>query len=228
MDPIGNWRTRARTVPRLALSGVLGLTGVAGFLASFSLLRAGVLAMCVRYPIAVLAGYGVFLGLLRIWVALERARFDPRQAALPPLNSRAGEGGDTSKPQQRKRPDSTWDYLDFPDVGWEGGDEGCLLGVLLGVFLVLGLVFFGLIAEAPALLAEVFLDAVLVGALYRRMKVAARHHWLGTAVKRTWICAVLTALMVGLGGACLDHFAPSTHSLGLALQKLKQEWGQRK
>ena len=70
--------------------------------------------------------------------------------------------------------------------------------------------------------------ALLVGALYRRMKVAARHHWLGTAVKRTWSCAVLTALVVGLGGACLDHFAPSTHSLGPALQKLKQEWGQRK
>lgn len=59
-------------LPRLQMSLILALTGAAGFLSSFILLQVGVGAMAVRYPIAVLAAYGVFLLLLQIWLKFQR------------------------------------------------------------------------------------------------------------------------------------------------------------
>jgi hypothetical protein len=81
------WRNRARqaleryfqrrSAPRLILSLLLILTGTAGFAISIAFLHLGLRQMWLRYPIAVLAGYGVFLLLLRLWVAFEQARFNP-------------------------------------------------------------------------------------------------------------------------------------------------------
>ena len=50
------------------MSLILLLTGLAGFLASFSLLQLDVSRMWIRYPIAILIAYGVFLLLLRLWL----------------------------------------------------------------------------------------------------------------------------------------------------------------
>lgn len=65
--------------PRLFMSFLLILTGGAGFLVSSALLHLGVERMAVRYPLAVLVAYSVFLLLLRLWLALQRrswGRFD--------------------------------------------------------------------------------------------------------------------------------------------------------
>ncbi|MCA1566539.1 MAG: hypothetical protein LC803_13035 [Acidobacteria bacterium] len=58
--------------PRLFVSFLLALTGAAGFLISAVLLRLGVTMMTVRYPLAVILAYCVFLLLLRLWLALRR------------------------------------------------------------------------------------------------------------------------------------------------------------
>jgi hypothetical protein len=60
--------------PRLLVSFLLALTGLAGFLVSTALLHLGVTLMSVRYPLAVLLAYSVFLLLLRLWLALQRRR----------------------------------------------------------------------------------------------------------------------------------------------------------
>jgi len=57
--------------PRLLVSFLLALTGASGFFVSTALLHLGVTMMAVRYPIAVLAAYSVFLLLLRLWLALQ-------------------------------------------------------------------------------------------------------------------------------------------------------------
>lgn len=59
-------------LPRLQMSLILALTGASGFLTSFVLLHYGLDTMAVRYPIAVLVAYGVFLLLLWIWLKLQR------------------------------------------------------------------------------------------------------------------------------------------------------------
>jgi len=58
--------------PRLLVSFLLALTGASGFLISAVLLRLGLTSMTVRYPLAVLLAYCVFLLLLRLWLALRR------------------------------------------------------------------------------------------------------------------------------------------------------------
>ena len=60
--------------PRLLVGFLLALTGAAGFLISTVLLRLGVTLMSVRYPLAVLSAYAVFLLLLRLWLALQRRK----------------------------------------------------------------------------------------------------------------------------------------------------------
>jgi hypothetical protein len=61
-----------RGMPRVLMSLILAATGAAGFLVSFALLHMGVARMWLRYPFAVLAAYGVFLFLLRVWLHLQR------------------------------------------------------------------------------------------------------------------------------------------------------------
>jgi hypothetical protein len=59
-------------MPRLLMSLILAATGAAGFLVSFALLHAGVARMWLRYPVAVLCAYAVFLLLLQLWLYLRR------------------------------------------------------------------------------------------------------------------------------------------------------------
>lgn len=178
--------------------------------------------MPLRYPIAVLGAYAAFLGLLRAWVQFEKARFDPnmdevRQALQ---DDRACEYVPTWKSSRAK---SSWlDWLDIPSP--LDFDEGCapvLIGVLILALIVglFGLVF-AVIASAPALLAEVFVDVVVVTALYRRLKVAAREHWLGTAVKRTWLKALGAAALLAFIGWLLETLAPGAHSIGPAIHRI--------
>jgi uncharacterized membrane protein YgcG len=62
--------------PRLVVSLILLATGLAGFLVSFLLLRSGMTRMWLRYPLAILFAYCVFLLLLRLWLALLQKRND--------------------------------------------------------------------------------------------------------------------------------------------------------
>jgi len=208
-----------RSSPRIILSLLLILAGSFAFLVSFISLHSGVEQMWLRYPVAVLAGYAFFLGLLRIWVEIERSRFDPREAELEALLVERRSSVNESSTLSRR---SWLDWLDlsnFVDV-----DEGCLPVLLL--ILVIGLVFgvaallVSLVAAAPALLAEIFLDAVIVSMLYRRLRIAAKEHWLGTAIRRTWWRVVIVAAFLSLGGWALEEFAPGTHSIGPAIEKI--------
>lgn len=52
------------------MSLILAATGAAGFVASFAMLHLGVWRMWLRYPLAVLFAYAVFIVLLRVWLYL--------------------------------------------------------------------------------------------------------------------------------------------------------------
>jgi hypothetical protein len=70
-------RLERRVSPRLHMLGLVTVTGGAGFIASFLLLHAGVRSMAIRYPLATGIAYGVFLGL--VWIWLRRFRLTPRR-----------------------------------------------------------------------------------------------------------------------------------------------------
>src|SRR5919107_255209 len=64
----------SRAWPRAQMTLILLATGCAGLLVSFTLLHAGLTRMWLRYPVAILCAYGVFLLLLRLWLAAQSRR----------------------------------------------------------------------------------------------------------------------------------------------------------
>ena len=201
-----------RTRTRVMIWAVLGFTGAFGFSVSYTLLYFGVGAMWIRYPVAVLGGYVVFLGLIRMWVEWERERYQPENEPLEVPVSVKGGSAQLSK-------SSNWlELLDLGDFLIE--PEGCL--PILGFLALCGaaVVLVMTLLNAEALIAEGFIDTFLVVGLYRRMRIAAREHWLGGMIRKTWGLAVVIAMLLGFCGYLLQLKAPGAKSIGPAVQVL--------
>lgn len=212
---LGNYFDRKRW-PRLSLGLVVMLTGAAGFAISAGLLRLNVEEMWIRYPVAVLGAYGVFLGLLRGWVAVERRHFDLEDPeVLAALTEKVPDSTPVLVPERR---DSWWHWLDFPSFDAPDSAEGCGIGILamavIGIVILIG----SLVAGAPVLVAEVAVDTFIVSVLYRRLKAAEREHWLGAAVRKTGWHALGTAALLAVAGKLLAFLAPGARTMGEALR----------
>lgn len=204
---------RKRSYPQVTLGLVLVITGLAGFGLSYFLLRAGMTEMWLRYPIAVLGAYGIFLLLMRIWVEIERRQLHPNDPAIREALEKATPRYPQTRVDEGK---GSWlDWLDIPDISL---DEGCLPILLLGVVVGLVALLVTALLGAPALLAEVFVDAFLAGVLYRRLKIAAREHWLGTAIRKTWLFVLGTAALLAFLGLLLTIAAPGSQTIGQAIE----------
>jgi hypothetical protein len=67
---------------------------------------------------------------------------------------------------------------------------------------------------APALLTELVVDGIVVSGLYRRVRTIDDREWLRTAVRRTWIPALLIALLLGAVGFGVQRLVPQARSIG--------------
>jgi hypothetical protein len=67
---------------------------------------------------------------------------------------------------------------------------------------------------APILFAEVFVDAVLIGALYKRIKPLHEQWWVVGAVRQTWCPVALTASALFLCAIAFSFLAPEAKSVG--------------
>ena len=67
---------------------------------------------------------------------------------------------------------------------------------------------------APALLAEILVDGVLLAGLYRKLKGVEQRHWLRAAVRKTILPALIAALLFSLAGYALQKAAPKASSIG--------------
>ena len=164
--------------------------------------------MWKRYPISVAAAYVVFLVSLRIWAEIERKRIDPDGA-----QRLADEQPFVPDRKSSNRYPSWPGIFDLTDFGMDG--EGCIVGcVFVVVAVAVGGAVITVIASAPALIADVFLDAVLMTILYKRLKAAAQQHWLGTAIKRTWRPMLITAVALSIAGGVIQWHWPKARSIG--------------
>jgi hypothetical protein len=236
--------------PRTQMALLVLLTGLAGLLASFFMLQAGVQSMALRYPLAVLVAYGIFLGLLWLWLRMRESFKDffldqapgvdlpwPNTSRTPTWTS--GKGGDFSGAGASGNFDSKVPIeastglihtrAQAPTAAPEAGsaaDAGLADDMFIPpavVALVGGLAFSSLyiVYSAPALMAELLLDGALSATLYRRLRKLDHPHWISTALRHTFPPFLLTAFFLAAVGWALQTQAVDAHTLEEALQFLR-------
>ena len=103
------------------------------------------------------------------------------------------------------------DAFDSDDFVWVVVAIAAVLGGLLAVFWVIYI--------APALLAEVALNAVVVSTAYRRLRGRDPESWATAVLRRTWLAALVLAFMMTVLGWALQHLAPEAHSIGGVIRR---------
>ena len=230
-------------LPRLQMSLILAVTGASGFLSSFALLQLGVGAMAVRYPIAVLVAYAVFLLLLRIWLNFQRDGWEGEGLDLLDVPASSGSGGGegflggggrfggggASASYEAPSPAPAVRMPVKASSSGGGGSKGggfsfsldlddsgflVVLAVLAIAVAALGAAIY-LIWSAPILLAEVLVDGLIMTGLYRRLKQTDDpDHWVMGAVRRTWIPALVVVILFSFAGWLLQRAVPEARSIG--------------
>jgi|APEBP8051072210_1049370.scaffolds.fasta_scaffold00025_10 hypothetical protein len=221
------------SLPRLQMSLLVLLTAASGFLASVMLSAIGMEALWLRYPVCVLIAYGAFLGL--VWVWRRHREWDlslPDGGGASP-SSASGKsdwqgagggsgGGGASASFDAPATPASFAALDpmSPPVELPSLDDSLdadeSLPVVL-VLVVLGgalLAVFWVIWIAPALLAELALDAALSAGLYRRMRrPAVDADWLSTTLRHTVKPFLAATLSLLVAGALMNLLVPDATSL---------------
>lgn len=208
-----------RDLPRLQMSLIVGLTGLASLLFSFLMLQAGLTQMWIRYPAAIGLAYLVFLLLLRLWIWLQKRRpinGDTVDAwdLLDIGSNRTGSGGSSINATDNGSWDWVSDALDFEDVVFL---IVAAVAILAGVAVCLFVIW-----SSPALLAEILVDSVVMTGVYHRIKVTDRRYWLTGAIRRTWLAAFLVALFFGAAGYALQKLVPEAPSIGPVVHRLAE------
>lgn len=230
--------------PRLQMLLLVSITGAAGFLASYVLLRAGLSEMWLRYLIALGMAYGVFLLLLWIWLKTSAKDYgeipdvtdlvpSPGRSSTPHYAGKEGEfgGGGASGSfdplLNASQPDNSASLPDNEPLSGaldaaSGADELAL--PLIVVTLVVGLLLSSLfvVYSAPILLAELLFDGVLAASLYRRLRGLEKRHWLESAIRRTFWPFTLTAIFIVAAGWGMARYAPGAESIGDVVRHAKQ------
>lgn len=236
-------RIESESFPRLQMFFLVSLTGAAGFLASFSLLQAGMDSMPMRYPVAVGIAYLVFLFLLWLWLRTRAEDYAdladpslfpmPRQSSGVARNDKfVGKGGeadgggasgnfdlqDEASASAADMTDTVGDALGAAAQAEEFSIP--LVAIVLAAAIAMSSVF--VIYSAPLLFAELLIDGALAASLYRRLRGMDASHWLETAVRRTALPFLMTACFSAAIGWSLQAYAPGAHSIGKALVYMKR------
>lgn len=231
-------RLERNAFPRLQMFLLVALTGGCGLLASFVMLRLGLEAMALRYPLALGVAYLFFLFLIWLWLrtnagdyadAVPDGSFDPGGSSGSVPGLRSGGGGDFGGGGAAGSFDGTGAVVrDAAPARSSGssGSSGTSLGdavdgdgfaiPLLVIALAIGLVVASLyvVYIAPVLFAEVLVDGALSYALFRHLRGTDPQHWLASAFRRTVLPFGLTAVFLFAVGAGMAVYAPGAVSVG--------------
>ena len=223
-------RLEQDSFPRVQMSLIVGLTGAAGLLFSFIMLELGVTSMALRYPLALLMAYGVFLVLLWLWLRTRAEDYvdipdfsgsgsSGSGDCSPVFEGGGGHFGGGGASGSFDGPAGS-DASPLSDAIGAVGDTDELAIPLIAVAFTLGLALASLyvVYLAPMLFAELLVDGALTYALYRRIKAADSPHWVESAVRRTALPFALTAVFVSVTGAAMEAWAPGAQSIGEVMQ----------
>jgi hypothetical protein len=76
------------------------------------------------------------------------------------------------------------------------------------------------VISAPTLFAEVLFDAALSAGLYRRLRRLDASKWWQSAIRRTWIPALITTVAVTTAGYVMQSCVPEAASIGAVWEHL--------
>lgn len=225
--------------PRLQMALIVLLTGGAGFLASHALRLAGLDSMLLRYPLAVLLAYAVFLLLMWLWI---RWRWDAVADGAAEIVGNGGGGG--SSPRAGPSwggsggnsggggASASWAEASTPSIAdadgeslleVAGGEAGLPLLAVLGLLALVATVLLAsvwVVWSAPVLMAELLVDAAIVGGLYRRMQGMGAQGWWRLCLSHTfWPLLGLVVFFAALGWGA-QQLAPEAVSLMQVVQAL--------
>lgn len=204
-------------------------------------LREPLHSMPWRYGLAVLAAYGVFFGLVRMWIWYAAGippAFPDLSGALDSNSSLAGGrlpgqpgfsgfgGGDSGGAGAS----SSWgvgDSLPAVSTGGGGGsggfdvdlDDGAWVLVLLAIFVA---VICGagayVIYMAPEILPEVALEAALATGLVRAARKMERNNWAGKLLYKTFVPLVIVLITASVIGFFIQAQCPKAGRVAEALR----------
>lgn len=221
--------------PRLQMTLLVALTGLAGFISSYLLLHAGFTAMWLRYLLSFGFAYLAFLILLWLWLrtnAEDYCDIPDMSGSFPSSGPShpevfSGEGGAFGGGGASGSFDATVADMPIPDeIGGPVGDalgaaaEAEEFAIPLIVLILIGALLLStlfMIYSAPMLFAELMVDGMLSASLYHKLRGQETRHWLETAVRRTVWPFILTAMIVSASGLGMAHYAPEAHTLGEVL-----------
>lgn len=233
------------------MSVIVVLTAGSGFLASFALLHLGLPGMGGRYLAAVGAAYLVFLALLWVWLRFRNEDFDipdpgvdiptpstdSASSCADRLDAGGGQfgGGGASgafsgeTTNLELEPSSVLSEAGASVVRHAGdivdADEAAIpLALVIGIVVLAAVAVgsaFWIVIDAPLLFAELLLDGVLAGGLYRRLRKLDHRHWLEGALRRTAVPFLITAVTAGAVGWGLQQYAPDANTLGAVIAKAR-------
>jgi hypothetical protein len=233
-------------LPRLQMTLLVMITGIAGFIASYVFLRMGLAEMWLRYLAVFGIAYLVFLFLLWLWL---RTRADdyvdipdfpnamPSGSGSSGASCRGGDfgggqggdfGGGGASSSFDAPPDDVSVVGDAGDVVGEAvgaaaqAEEFAIPLIVLIFMVTLLLSTLLMIYSAPTLFAELMLDGMLSASLYHRLRGLETRHWLETAIRRTAWPFLATALVVSAIGWGMALYAPGAHTLGEVLLHARQ------
>lgn len=238
---VRRWIERYRH-PRLALAVIAMLTGVAALAASAALLAGGLTAMGLRYPLAVAMAYAVFVLLLWLWLRREQPDGDVPDASgsgngsSPEVYSGGGgrfggggasgeygpgsitaEAGEAAGSAANEAPAKAVEFVG--DAAGEAGVAVVLLGLVVAAVALLG---WWLLSLAPALAAELVIDALLAAVLYRRLRRHSGPYLLHAIVRRTGRAFLLLAVGAAVLGAWAQWQVPQVRTVGDLWSQFRQ------
>jgi hypothetical protein len=194
--------------PRMRMLLLVLLTGGSGLLASWLLLRAGLVSMPLRYLLALCIAYAIFLLLVRLFVEHVDPGPDISGDPTRPYSGGSGSG----------RADAGASSAHGHDAGLLDGvgaaDEALPLVLLVVAAIAIACAALWIIVSAPTLFAELLVDGALSATLYRRLRGLETRHWLDTALRHTIGPFLVTAIVLVAFAFAAQHYRPHAHSLG--------------
>lgn len=219
--------------PRMQMLLLVTITGISGFIASYSLLKVGIVDMWIRYLVSFGIAYLVFLLLLWLWLRSRAEDYDnlPDFSGTPSsdtgnsdshFSGKGGSFGGGGANSSFDTPSANFlvnDATDSSSIGdaLSTAAEAEEFAIPLMILVLFGALLFSsvfMIYSAPALFAEILVDGVLSASLYRRLRDLEKRHWLETAIRRTAVPFVLTAVVVSASGWGMALYAAGAHSIG--------------